>query len=139
MAEKNDIVVEQGTTFSTAINLTDAANNPIPLTGYTGAAQMKKWYTSLNEITFTVVVNATAGSVTLSLPASVTSTIVHGRYVYDVDIIDASNNITRVVEGIAIVTPGVTNLTIETTANTYNPNTDFVVVPLDSFANGFPG
>lgn len=138
MAQKQDLTIDQGTTFSIAIDLIDASNNPIPLTGFTGAAQMKKWYTSLTSTSFVVALNATAGSVTLSLTANATANIVHGRYVYDVDIIDFANNVTRVVEGVAIVTPGVTNLSIETTANTYNPNTDFVAVPLDSYANGNP-
>jgi len=33
-----------------------------------------------------------------------------GRYLYDIDTIDASNNVTRVVEGVLTVTPAVTQL-----------------------------
>ena len=33
-----------------------------------------------------------------------------GRYVYDIDTIDASGNVTRVVEGILTITPAVTQL-----------------------------
>lgn len=135
MATKNDIVIDQGTTFSTVINLVDDANNPIPLAGYSAVAQIKRWYTSMTSTPFVTTINTTAGSVTLQLSAGTTMNLVHGRYVYDVDVIDAANNISRVVEGIVTVTPGVTNLTIETTANTYNPNTDFVIVPLDNFSN----
>ncbi|MGZ4849806.1 MAG: hypothetical protein ACXV2C_00270 [Candidatus Bathyarchaeia archaeon] len=138
MATKLDIVIDQGTTFSTVINLVDISNNPVSLSGFTSAAQMKKWYTSLNHVSFITSINSIAGTITLQLPASTTANIVHGKYVYDVDIIDASNNITRAVEGIATVTPGVTNITVETTPNTYNSNTDFVVVPLDAFSNGNP-
>jgi hypothetical protein len=130
MAQKNDIVIDQGTTFSTIVNLVDAANNPINLTGFTAVAQMKKWYTSLTYTPFTTSINATAGSITLSLTANVTSNIIHGEYVYDVDVIDISNNVTRVVEGIATVTPGVTNMTVEDTANTYS-NNNFTTIPLD--------
>jgi hypothetical protein len=135
MATKNDLVIEQGTTFSTVINLVDEANNPIALAGYSAAAQMKRWYTSVTSTSFTTTINTIAGSVTLQLSPAVTMNLVHGRYVYDVDIIDAANNISRVVEGIVVVTPGVTNLTIETAPATYNPNTDFVAVPLDNYSN----
>ena len=33
-----------------------------------------------------------------------------GRYLYDIDTIDASNNVTRVVEGVLTITPAVTQL-----------------------------
>lgn len=132
MTTRNDIVINQGATFSTSINLVDAANNPLSLAGYTAASQMKRWYTSINSTTFTVAINATSGVIALSLPANVTANLVHGRYVYDVDLVDSANVVTRIVEGMVVVNPGVTNLSTETTVVTYNPNTDFIVVPLTS-------
>lgn len=131
MAVKNDLVIDQGTTFTTTINLVDEANNPLALDGYSAISQMKKWYSSVTSIQFTTAINAVSGSVILSLPSSITSNVSSGRYVYDVELIDPANNVSRVVEGIAIVTPGVTNLSIDTTANTYNPNTDFSAIPMD--------
>ena len=52
--------------------------------------------------------NTAAGTITLSLTANQTSNLVYGRYVYDVDVTDASNTVTRVLEGIVTVTPSVT-------------------------------
>jgi hypothetical protein len=108
MATKANIVIDQGTTFSTTINLTDDDDAPIDLTGYTGRSKMKKHYTSSNSHSFTVGLSGTSGVVTLSLSATQTSNIVPGRYVYDVELINPSNIVSRIVEGIVTVTPEVT-------------------------------
>jgi hypothetical protein len=129
-AIKHDITLDQGATFQSIIYFTDVANNPMDLTGFTAYAQMKKWYTSVTSKNFTCSINTTAGSLTLSMAPTLTANITSGRYVYDVMMVDGSNNVTRAVEGQVFVTPGVSNATIETTPNTYNSNTDFVVVPL---------
>jgi hypothetical protein len=49
-----------------------------------------------------------AGEITLSLTANQTGNIVAGRYVYDVELTDAANSITRIVEGIVTINPQVT-------------------------------
>ena len=108
MATKANITVDQGTTFSTTITLTDEDDVAIDLTGYTGRSKMKKHYTSSNSHTFTVNLGGNSGVLTLSLTASQTSNIVPGRYVYDVELIDTSNVVSRIVEGIVTVTPEVT-------------------------------
>ena len=131
MGTKADLVMDQGATFKAIINVVDASSDPLALIGYTASSQMKRWYTSLNHVDFTSSINATAGTITLSLTAAQTANIAHGKYVYDVDVTDASNNVTRIVEGVVTVRPGVTNISIETTANTYNPNTDFQPIPLN--------
>ena len=108
MATKANIVIDQGTTFSTTINLTDDDDAPINLTGYSGRSKMKKHYTSSNSHTFTVSLGGNTGVLVLSLSANQTSNIVPGRYVYDVELIDTSNVVSRIVEGIVTVTPEVT-------------------------------
>jgi len=108
MATKANIVIDQGTTFSTTINLTDDDDAPINLTGYIGRSKMKKHYTSSNSYSFAVSVGGSTGVLTLSLSATQTSNIVPGRYVYDVELIDPSNVVSRIVEGIVTVTPEVT-------------------------------
>ena len=108
MATKANIVIDQGTTFSTTINLTDDDDLPIDLTGYTGRSKMKKHYTSSNSHSFTVSLGGNTGILTLALSANQTSNIVPGRYVYDVELVNASNVISRIVEGIVTVTPEVT-------------------------------
>jgi hypothetical protein len=108
MATKANIIIDQGTTFSTSIYLTDDNGDAIDLTGYTGRSQMRKHYTSSNSQSFTVSLNSSLGIVTLSLSSSQTANLVAGRYVYDVEIINSSNVVSRIVEGIVTVTPEVT-------------------------------
>jgi hypothetical protein len=77
------------------------------LAGYTGAAQMRRHYSSTNSTAFVVTV-ANSGSVTLSLSANATANISYGRYVYDCEITSNAAIVTRVQEGIVTVTPEVT-------------------------------
>lgn len=107
MAIKANIVIDQGTDFSTTVNITDEDGVAVDLTGYTGAAQLRKWYTSSNATSFDVTLSNS--TVTLGLTSSVTTGLVAGRYVYDVELTDTSSNtISRILEGIVTVTPNVT-------------------------------
>lgn len=108
MATKANILIDQGTTFSTVINLTDDAGDPIDLTGYTGTSQIRKHYTSSNSQSFSVSLGGAAGTISLSLTATQTANLVAGRYVYDAEVVSSSNVISRIVEGIVTVTPEVT-------------------------------
>jgi hypothetical protein len=106
MATKADLVVDQGSTYNTSVSLFDQYGDPLFLGGYTCAAQIRKWYTSSNSISFgTVLAN---GVITLSLSSNQTGAMTAGRYVYDVEVTDNSNNVSRVLEGIVTVTPQVT-------------------------------
>jgi hypothetical protein len=107
MSYKKNLVIDQGTTFSANVTAKDASSNEIILDGYTANAQMRKWYSSSNSVTFSTSVSG--NNVTLSLSVANTSAIEAGRYVYDVIVTDANNNKTRIVEGIATVTPKVTS------------------------------
>jgi len=107
MATKANLVIDQGSTFSTDLTLNDENGDALNLAGYSANSQMRKWYTSSNATaTFTTNVDA-AGIITLSLTANQTGSITAGRYVYDVEINDGSTT-SRVVEGIITVTPQVT-------------------------------
>jgi len=110
MAAKANIVVDQGTTFSTSLNLTDDAGAAIDLTGYTASGQVRKWYTSSNSVNFVITIpTPTSGIINLSLDANATGNLVYGRYVYDVIRTETSTGkVARLVEGILTVTPEVT-------------------------------
>jgi hypothetical protein len=108
MATKSNLVIDQGTTFSTDLTLTDENGDMLLLTGYTANSQMRKWYTSANpSAVFSSSINVDSGIITLTLTANQTSNLVAGRYVYDVEINDGSE-VSRIVEGIVTVTPQVT-------------------------------
>lgn len=109
MALKANIVIDQGSDFETTIDVTDEDGNVVDLTGYTGAAQMRKHYTSSAQTAFTIAITAHTGAVRMSMNAATSSTITAGRYVYDLELTETSSNtVTRLVEGIVTVTPQVT-------------------------------
>ena len=109
MAIISNIVIDQGTSFSAEIDVSDNEGNILPLTGYTAAGQMRRTYSSTTATDFTAVVSsALEGTVKISLTPTQTNSLKAGRYVYDVEITSADGSITRVVEGQVEVTPGVT-------------------------------
>jgi hypothetical protein len=108
MAIKANLQIDQGANFSTEIDVLDDNGDVVNLTGYSGAAQMRKHYTSSTATNFTVAVNALAGTVTLSMNAVTSANVTPGRYVYDCELTSSSNVVSRLVEGIVTVTPQVT-------------------------------
>lgn len=108
MATKANLKIDQGTDYLTSVTLTDDDGDAISLTGYTGAGQIRKYYTSSTAVDFNVIIEANTGVVTLQLTSEQTNNIEAGRYVYDVELTDAANVVSRVLEGIVTVTPGVT-------------------------------
>ena len=108
MSTRANLVIDQRAAFSAEISVTDDNSDVVNLSGYTANAKMKKWYTSSNSVSFSTAINATAGLVTISLTTVQTANIEFGRYVYDVVIHNANSVSTKIVEGIATVTPTVT-------------------------------
>lgn len=108
MATRVNIVIDQGTDFETSINLTDSSGDQLDLTGMTAASQIRKTHTSSNSVAFTTALANASGTLTLSLNNATTSSMTAGRYVYDVELTDASNVISRILEGVVTVTPEVT-------------------------------
>ena len=110
MAIKANIVIDQGTDFSATIDLSDATGTPYDLSGYSASAQMRKNYASSTAVDFTVAISIASSQIILSLPKSITNTLTPGRYMYDVEITSDADTTTRVVEGIATITPGITRV-----------------------------
>ena len=109
MAILANIFIDQGTDFSITVDVTDSAGDVLDLTGYTSSAQIRKTYSSSSvSETFTTSISAAVGQVTLSLNDTQTTALESGRYVYDLNVTSDGGITTRVVEGQAIVTPGVT-------------------------------
>ena len=109
MATVQNIVIDQGTTFSLDINLTNDDASAKDLTSYTVASQMRKSYEASTKTDFTTVKVDNTGKVTISLTAAQTATLKPGRYLYDVEIASASETL-RVLEGLVTVTPEVTKV-----------------------------
>ena len=105
----SNIVIDVGADFNQTYNLEGSNNAPLDLTGYTGASIMKKHPSSLSTTaTFAVSFpNRTLGQVKISLGSTITNGLKAGRYSYDLLLNDGATK-TRVVEGSALVTAGVT-------------------------------
>lgn len=110
MAIISNLTIDQGTSFTADVDVTDVDGNVLNLTGYTAAGQMRKSYASTTATDFTATVHSAAnGTVRITLTPTVTNALKAGRYVYDVEITKTSTGeVTRIVEGQVEVTPGVT-------------------------------
>lgn len=109
MAIKSNLILDQGSTFSTTVEVTDENDDPIDLTGYTGAGQIRKHYTSSNATAFSVSLGGATGTISLGLTAVQTANLVAGRYVFDIELTSTgSGAVSRILEGIVTVTPQVT-------------------------------
>ena len=115
MAVKSNIVIDQGADFEVAIKITDADVTPINLDGYTGFAQLRKYYTSSTAFDFDVRIEELTGEVVLGMPADRSSNITPGRYLYDCVIVDQEGVISRIVEGIVTINPKITQLSLPPT------------------------
>ena len=109
MAILANLFIDQGTDFTIVVDVSDATGEILNLSGYASAGQIRKTYgSSTISATFTTSNENATGKVTMSLTDTQTSALESGRYVYDMNITSASGVTTRVVEGQAIKTPGVT-------------------------------
>tara|TARA_E500000081_G_scaffold54829_1_gene57749 strand:- start:296 stop:622 length:327 start_codon:yes stop_codon:yes gene_type:complete len=107
VASINNIIIDQGTTFTLSVILTNDDNTPKDLTNYTIASQIRKSYYTNTFTAFTTSKVDLTGEISISLSAAETSALKAGRYVYDIEIEDPSETV-RVIEGIVTVTPEVT-------------------------------
>jgi hypothetical protein len=110
MAKIQNLVMDQGSTFSQDISVDSAATGlNYDLSGYTVRAQMRRGYTSSVSYPFTATIKtpATDGIINLAFNADQSSPMKAGRYVYDIEIENVAGTI-RVCEGIITITPEVT-------------------------------
>jgi hypothetical protein len=108
MAQVQNIYIDQGTTFSFTIAVSDQFGDLKDLSDYEASSQMRKSYYTNTAINFTADVSSPLdGEVTISLTAEETSAIKAGRYVYDIEITSPEETL-RVLEGIVVVNPEVT-------------------------------
>ncbi len=110
MGAYTDFTIDQGTDFSTTIDLAADDGTAINIAGFVFNGQIRKSYTSANATAnlFIVSTDAPNGAAIMVLTSDVTANIAFGRYVYDVTARDISNNTTRILEGIITITPRVT-------------------------------
>ena len=104
-----NLYIDQGTDFTVQIDCTDTAGDVLNLTGYSCSGQIRKTYSSSTATsTFSCTHTGVGGVGVMTLTDVQTTAIEAGRYVYDLVVTDGSGIKSRIVEGQAIVTPGVT-------------------------------
>lgn len=111
-----DIIIDQGATWTLAVEWQAPAGTGINLTGYDVRAQVRDGYadaggTVLASMTIgdgVTVTSAVGGAFTLSIPATDTETMPTGNYVWDCEVESAGGEVTRLLMGRAIIRPEVT-------------------------------
>lgn len=111
MATVANIFIDQGSDYSNIVTVTASNGQPLNLTGYTVASQLRKSYSSSTAYSFSAsILSAASGRVRLQLSATQSESIPPGRYLYDVEVSSSAGGKTRVVEGIATITPQITQV-----------------------------
>ncbi len=106
----SNIVIEQGFTFTAAFELENTETaGPLDMNGFSLSSKLKKTHSSSSSTEFTSsITNASNGLISISLSDTQTKSLKPGRYVYDIRVVNLNGNIEKVVEGSALVRPGVT-------------------------------
>ena len=106
-----NLTADQGSDFFSIITVEGSDGNIYDLTGYSARGQVRKTYASATSYDLHATINnPTNGLINISLSSTQTAAMRPGRYVYDVEIVDAQNVVTRVVEGQLEITPRVTRV-----------------------------
>ncbi len=108
---KSNLLIDQGSTFSTTVTGYDVDGNLLNLAGYSAAGKIKYNYstgTSLVDFTTSVQDSYVNGLVDLSLTATETAALIAGDLRYDVEV-TSGTNVIRIQEGLVRVGPEVTS------------------------------
>ena len=109
MAVVSNLAIDQGTTYSVTITVTDDTGSARNLTNYTPRAQMRRsYYTTANTAFTANILNPSEGTITLDFTATQTSALKAGRYVYDLELVSNTLTVERIVEGIVTIYPEAT-------------------------------
>jgi hypothetical protein len=103
--------IDQGSDFTTEIELENDDGTPMSLANSLVYSQFRKSYGSTTAFQFTAEISdALHGKFKLSLPGVVSSTIKPGRYLYDVELLFSGQRKLRVVEGIVTINAEITRI-----------------------------
>ena len=102
-----NITIEQKADFSSTFTITNSDGTVYNLSNASATAKMKKHPTAGIAYTFTTTVTSSTGEIALSMADTVTTNIPAGRYYYDILVTAAGGEKTRVIQGMALVTAGI--------------------------------
>ena len=107
-----NLTFPQGATWDLSLTWTDSDGDPINLTAYSARMQVRHSYDAGTPVLSLtngtgITLGGTAGTIDVTVAASVTAGVAAAQYVYDLEV-EASSVVTRVVQGSLTVTPEVT-------------------------------
>jgi len=104
-AAKVDLYIEQGSTFEHKFTWKDGNGDPIDLTGYAAKMQIREKkgavdvLLELSTSNSMITLGGTAGTIELVISATDTAAITWKKAVYDLELVSATNKVTRLTEG----------------------------------------
>jgi hypothetical protein len=113
-AGKYDITIEEGATFLLSCTWKDAAGDPIDLTGYSAAMQVRRYKTAADTLLDVsssggeITLGDAAGTIEVAIPATETAALTGEVAVYDLELTDGSGVVTRLLEGDVTISREVT-------------------------------
>lgn len=113
MAQISNLFIDQGSDYSAIVTVEDTFGNPMDLTDFEVESQMRKSFSSTTAYDFLAnIAEPLEGKVRIALSSQMSTDIPAGRYLYDIFIINpTTNKRKRVVQGIAVVDPQITQFT----------------------------
>ena len=103
MATISNFNIDQGSSFSSVINVSTTTSGLFQLNAYAARGKIRKSYSTSKYTSFACAVNENSPSqdtITISLTATQTKSLKPGRYVYDVEVYNStSGDVIRIVEG----------------------------------------
>jgi hypothetical protein len=106
-----NLSIEQGATWEISLEVDVSAGTDMNLTDYTFASKIaKSHYDESAESMGVTIINAAEGKFKLYLTPSQTSLLDNAiEYIYDVEITSPVGDVTRILQGRATISPGVTS------------------------------
>ena len=102
-----NIEIEQGADFTSTFTITNSDGSVFSMSNASAIAKIKKHPTAGIAYTFSTSIESSTGKITLTMSDSITETMDAGRYYYDILLTSAGGNKTRVIQGMALVTAGI--------------------------------
>lgn len=113
-AASHDITIEQGATFQMNLVWKDSGGTPINLTGYSARMQVRRTYkadTAMLSLTSPdggITLGGALGTISIVASATQTAAMEPLIGVYDLELVNPSGVVTRLMEGAVTISPEVT-------------------------------
>ena len=102
-----NIEIEQGADFTSTFTITNNDGSIFNMSNSSAIAKVKKHPTAGTAYTFSTSIESSTGKITIQMTDEITATMEAGRYLYDILLSSAAGDKTRVIQGMALVTAGI--------------------------------